>query len=955
MMNYLSGFQKAVTWLAIGIFLVCEKPAFASQITVKRQLIEHPRGIVEGTFANGLHYIILPNELPRHDVEVRLVMRVGSLHENDRQKGSAHFLEHSAFTGTKHFPGHTLIDYFERQGMKFGRDINAFTGFDRTIYWLSLPMEKTDSHVLDSAFLAVKDWLTAISFDSERVKKECSVIAEELRGYSTGDDFYPLKIGKGRYAQRMPLGTEDDIRHIDSATLQAFHSEWYAPQLATVVVVGNIDTEKTVDMLQRNLSSIPRKPLRRWSTYSFDYPKGTSWQEVRDTMQTSTKLEIIVPHRTTVVHSIASAVQKQQMDLLITCLSNRLNALKTGCDVSNNWYLGDKDHFVLSFSAKDKTTLLHQITATAREFRRLSQNSFCPGELEIGINSRLGQLTPDTTQRLSTDLCDDFTDYIMTGDRPLRAPEDVNKVRALLKKTDHKLLQKLLRNLIGNLRQCRLLAYTNPCMPNEIPLTAHEVDRAWLTGWRQTMHDYYDFHPNIVEEKPVIVPPCLAEKHTFDAQQIASRTSYADLGVTEIKLLNGLRILLRPTLEEEQTLSITALGRGGTADLSDCDYRKYHDAVSYVDMGGLEKVHSDTLLAVMNQEKLSMVVGEDDYWHQVLASAPVAKTTELFNMVYEKMCHPGLNRTDFAETCQAEAEGLGKETLLERLMQHDAERMINNRIDSLTGNALSGRRPKLTKNDIDALDIDTLTQYYRRLFADPSQLTIILTGHFPMEETARIAISTFARMKRSNDAVTFKDTPFALPATSHTETFDGGNDDQTVLNYVFAGNYQPSLRASLRLKLMRDILQDRLIRILRERENIVYSPFADLYYSGCPQQVYHFQLTISVKNANRTRADHVLDSIIEELKQHPVSASELDKMKRSFIVTKRKTLSDKAPSEWKTALTSLIRNGESLADFDNYASCLDTITPEDIRQGFVNYLQWNKKFLLIKSQNNVNP
>ena len=78
-------------------------------------------------------------------------------------------------------------------------------------------------------------------------------------------------------------------------------------------------------------------------------------------------------------------------------------------------------------------------------------------------------------------------------------------------------------------------------------------------------------------------------------------------------------------------------------------------------------------------------------------------------------------------------------------------------------------------------------------------------------------------------------------------------------------------------------------------------------------------------------------------------------MKRSFIVTKRKTLSDKAPSEWKTALTSLIRNGESLADFDNYARCLDTITPEDIRQGFVNYLQWNKKFLLIKSQNNVNP
>ena len=154
---------------------------------------------------------------------------------------------------------------------------------------------------------------------------------------------------------------------------------------------------------------------------------------------------------------------------------------------------------------------------------------------------------------------------------------------------------------------------------------------------------------------------------------------------------------------------------------------------------------------------------------------------------------------------------------------------------------------------------------------------------------------------------------------------------------------------------MRDILQDRLIRILRERENIVYSPFADLYYSGRPQQVYHFRLTISVKDANRGRADRLLKDIIDELKLHPVSVAELNKMKRSFIVTKRKALSDKAPSEWKTALTSLIRNDESLTDFNEYTRCLDTITPKDICQGFADDLQWDKKILLIKSKNNDNP
>ena len=131
--------------------------------------ISLPVGTVEGRLENGLRYLILPNAAPKHNVEVRLVMRVGSLMENERQKGAAHFLEHSAFIGTQHFPGRSMVDYFERLGMKFGRDINAFTGFDRTIYWLSVPLEKTDDGVLDTTFLAIKDWLCGIAFEPERV------------------------------------------------------------------------------------------------------------------------------------------------------------------------------------------------------------------------------------------------------------------------------------------------------------------------------------------------------------------------------------------------------------------------------------------------------------------------------------------------------------------------------------------------------------------------------------------------------------------------------------------------------------------------------------------------------------------------------------------------------------------------------------------------------------------
>lgn len=911
--------------------------------------ISLPVGTVEGRLENGLRYLILPNAAPKHNVEVRLVMRVGSLMENERQKGAAHFLEHSAFIGTQHFPGRSMVDYFERLGMKFGRDINAFTGFDRTIYWLSVPMEKTADGVLDTTFLAIKDWLCGIAFEPERVKKERGVILEELRGYSTGDDFYGLKIGRGRYGRRMPLGNEDDIDRIDSATLRDFYRQWYVPQLATVVIVGNVDAAATLQKLRRCLSSVPSGLLKTAPVYPLHYGKGVQWQVVNDSLQRGCKLEIIVPHPTTVENSIEKAIEKQCSDVLSICLSNRLRAMKTDCDVTDQWYLADKNHFVMVFSAPDQRQLLQRITAVSAEMKRVLASGFCPGELEMAIHSRLQRLESDTTQRLSADLCEDLIDYITAGDRHLSSPKNVAAVRKGLLATTNRQLQSRLKSLLRCLQNTCLLAYTCSDVSQKDGLTAADVQQAWRKGQTRELQKYV-FHAVKNEELPVEIPSCIAQKHAPADEEVIHRTVYTDLDVQELRLRNGITLLVRPTKEEEKTIFLTAIGRGGTADLSPEEAKRYHDAVSYVDMNSLERVPADTLLAVMSRLQLSMAVGEDRYWHQVLASAPAENAQQLFNLVYEKMCHPGTHLTDFEEARQAESESIGKQTLLERMMLHDADRLIANRIDSLVGDIDGPTAVPLSSKDIDELCLDTLTSYYRRLFADPSQLTLILTGNFNAAHVVPIAVATFARMKPLPDAFCFSEVPFQPNSAPYTETFYDENDERLVLNYVFAGHYAPSLRSSLQLKLMRDLLQDRLLSVLREQENIVYSPYADLYYSGCPQQKFHFRLTVSVKPDNRERAETLLHAIVTDLQCHPVPMAELEKMKRSFIVTKRRMLSDKSPSEWKTTLTSLVRNGEQLADFDHYTACLNAITPEEVRRAFAEKLRWESRILLYKTK-----
>lgn len=311
----------------------------------KDKAINLPRGTVEGYLDNGLHYIIMPNALPRHGIEMRLVMKVGSLQESDQQKGGAHFLEHMSFSGTTHFPQDAWVDYFERLGMKYGRDINAFTGFDRTIYWLSLPVADFGTQVMDSTLLAVRDILDGVAFDPQSVNQERGVIKEELRSYNTGDDFYNLKIGVGRYILRMPLGTEQDIESISRNELLNYYHQWYLPKNACLVIVGNVDAQDIQKRILATFNQVAKGQPTPLGNYPLIYKKGITFHEVKDTVGTSSKLEFIIPHEGVVANTIASTALKEQYRLLMAAIGKRMAAQGIRCDVNDAWYLANQNHF----------------------------------------------------------------------------------------------------------------------------------------------------------------------------------------------------------------------------------------------------------------------------------------------------------------------------------------------------------------------------------------------------------------------------------------------------------------------------------------------------------------------------------------------------------------------------------------------------------------------------------
>lgn len=886
--------------------------------------------MVEGFLPNGLHYIVLPNNLPRHNVECRLVMSAGSIDETEHQKGAAHFLEHMAFKGSKAFPGSSMVDYFERQGMKYGRDINAFTGFDRTVYWFSLPVDNESDAIVDSTLVAISGIIASLSLDSSDVAGERGVIAEELRGYDTGDPFYSLKNGYGRYAAHMPLGRECDIMTMTPQTLRDYYRRCYSPARATVIIVGNIDAKLVGKKIQDILGSISGEPAvgRQWPK---EYAPGVTMMTVRREFYDDINFSLIIPYESTVRDSRSHYAQSLRMRMLMRMLENRLRSARISTSAA--WYLADKEHATFSIHCHDAATVLSRISMVSSALKQMAAKGCGSDELQWAVSEQIARIHSESGEKLSDAWCEDFIDYTVIGDRHLYDDNDVASICAELLKTSSSDMRHIARQLLKASGRHILCAVALPeNMADTIP--AVSVERAWREA---SVVDAPAFTLPVEHSddstRQIPVPDILSASHP-DINAIEKVNHYEDLGLTEAVLRNGIHLLMRPTFEKSVQIHIMALGRGGLGDLPDSLYNQYKDAVAYVDMGGLAGVPADTLAEVMLSRQLMLNVGIDNYWHEALATSPTENAQMLMNLLYEKMNNPGMDHQGFYEGMSQELAALGHTSSLELMMRSDPTRMVNNKVDSLLGNAVKGQFLPVDSNIINRLSIEDMTAYYRSLFSSADDLWLLFTGNFDSRQLMAQAANTFGRMGVTSKLAAPTDKPTVLPDSLYVENFPNGDTASIACDFIFAGHYEPSLKSSLTFKLMRDIMQERMLKVLRQQDNIVYSPYADVGYHGRPQKTVWFRLTIEVRSDNLKLMTDRLQGIINDLSTSLVTDAELDKMKRSFIVTKRQALSDVAPAEWKSAIEGLIENGESLADFNDYERILGSITPEDIRDGF---------------------
>ena len=198
--------------------------AAAAQATAAAQPMPVDPAITTGKLPNGLRYYVRANQKPEKRAELRLVVKAGSILEDDDQQGLAHFVEHMAFNGTQHFPKQDIVSFIESLGMRFGADLNAYTSFDETVYMLQVPTDKPET--LDRALLILEDWAHNVTFDPAEIDKERGVVMEEWRlrrgaGARMPDKLFPVLLQGSRYADRLPIGKTEIIQSVQARAADA--------------------------------------------------------------------------------------------------------------------------------------------------------------------------------------------------------------------------------------------------------------------------------------------------------------------------------------------------------------------------------------------------------------------------------------------------------------------------------------------------------------------------------------------------------------------------------------------------------------------------------------------------------------------------------------------------------------------------------------------------------------
>ncbi len=403
--------------LAVLVALVAAAGSMTAQAPAQMPPLPADPALRTGVLDNGLTYYIRHNETPKGQADFYIAQKVGSILEEDHQRGLAHFLEHMCFNGTENFPDKNLINWLESVGVKFGQNLNAYTSIDETVYNISnVPVARQS--VQDSCLLILHDWSCALTLDPKEIDAERGVIHEEWRQSNVGsmralEGLLPLMYPDNRYGYRLPIGTMEVVDNFPPKALVDYYHKWYRPDQQGIIVVGDIDVDYIEGKIKEMFSHIkmPENAAERvyipveetpGTIYAIGKDKEIQTPSV-DLFFKSDALFVPREYRNTQMYfpiSFMTSMIEQMLNNRLAELTNKPETEFAHASVDIGDYFLSKTQGALSLSVYPKDTdVVPALTQAYRELLRAARSGFTVGEYERARAEFLSRVEKQYDQR----------------------------------------------------------------------------------------------------------------------------------------------------------------------------------------------------------------------------------------------------------------------------------------------------------------------------------------------------------------------------------------------------------------------------------------------------------------------------------------------------------------------------------------------------------------------------
>jgi zinc protease len=856
----------------ILLMILLQIAAFPQQIKLDDE-IPLDKNIITGKLDNGLKYYIRVNKKPENRAFLRLAVNAGSILENDDQQGLAHFVEHMAFNGSTHFQKNDLINYLESIGMRFGADINAYTSFDETVYKLEVP---TDSAIMmEKGFQIMEDWAHNLSFDPVEIDKERGVVIEEWRlGRGANSRMFdkqvPVLLKDSKYAERLPIGKKEIIEKCSYETLKSFYTIWYRPDLMSVFAVGDFDKDKIEKLIKDHFSGIPvganEKERKLFPVPDQDqllFSIVTDPEATNTTISFYHKMDLepqdkVKDYRRQLVENLFNRIFNTRLNEL----SRKANPPFLSAQSSNGSFIRTKDFYSLDASVKDSGIALGLETLLT-EAQRIKKFGFTQTELDREKESMLSGMEQAYNERDKTELGDFVDEYVrnfLTGEPAPGIAYEYQLYKQFIPGITLDEINKLAENWIQEKNSVVLVNAPEKKGIN-IP-SVNDLKSIFNKVKSSDLQPYEDKFVNL----PLIDKLLVSSK-------VVNENKNDELKITELKLANGVKVILKPTDFKNDEIGLYAFRPGGTSLADSVSFISASMAASLVQNSGIGKFDLVQLRKMLSGKVVNVTPYVGEISEGLSGSSSVKDLETMFQLIYLSFTSPRIDSISFV-SFKAKVQNY----LINRGASPEAA--FQDTIQVTLGN-YNYRRLPWTVSTLDGMNIDRSLNFYKARFADASGFTFVFVGNFDVEKMKPLIETYLGGLPSLSLGETWMDLKIFPPKGIVEKKVIKGVEPKSLVNIVFSGDYNWNTQNNYDFHSMLEVLKIKLREILREDKSGTYGVSVNGASMKYPEQMYN--ITISFGCAPENIEDLVKTTFAEldSLKNYKVSDVYINKVKET--------------------------------------------------------------------------